>query len=316
MKDSQDFQDAEPVRSGNSHVTSRPVSFPLHPIFEGMLRQAFVSPCRREGHLWKIGKRFCKSTCIFISSLSSRIESMEFVNRGAVHTSTAERSERPEPNQDLRCQSGPSAKDSVIFSGGDFKELWCRPTTIADLKNNTFWTRNSRTNIHDKRLRNIVDDYKHTLTDTERIVKNNVNNATHADELSMQHWAHCTQFVVASSDVFTFLFWFKADLICPFIFIPSMHMCLRLWVLFSSFSPSISCSSSLSSFSFSCRTPTNLNTLRDSANVTFVTLEYLPDTQVMSPTPRSSTTRSPATSSTSRILSSILPLHQTTKLHG
>ena len=33
--------------------------------------------------------------------------------------STAEKSERPEHNQDLRCQSGPSAKDSVIFSGGD-----------------------------------------------------------------------------------------------------------------------------------------------------------------------------------------------------
>ena len=33
--------------------------------------------------------------------------------------STAEKSERPEQNQDLRCQSGLSAKDSVIFSGGD-----------------------------------------------------------------------------------------------------------------------------------------------------------------------------------------------------
>ena len=33
--------------------------------------------------------------------------------------STAENSERPEQNRDLRCQSGPSAKDSVIFSGGD-----------------------------------------------------------------------------------------------------------------------------------------------------------------------------------------------------
>ena len=33
--------------------------------------------------------------------------------------STAEKSERPEQNQDLRCQSGPSAKDSVILSGGD-----------------------------------------------------------------------------------------------------------------------------------------------------------------------------------------------------
>ena len=29
------------------------------------------------------------------------------------------KSERPEQNHDLRCQSGPSAKGSVIFSGGD-----------------------------------------------------------------------------------------------------------------------------------------------------------------------------------------------------
>ena len=36
-----------------------------------------------------------------------------------LHMSTAEKSERPEQNRDLRCQSGPSAKDSVIFSGGD-----------------------------------------------------------------------------------------------------------------------------------------------------------------------------------------------------
>ena len=48
MNDSKDFQDAESVRSGNSHVTSRPVSFPPHPIPEGMLRHSFVSPSRRE----------------------------------------------------------------------------------------------------------------------------------------------------------------------------------------------------------------------------------------------------------------------------
>ena len=33
--------------------------------------------------------------------------------------STAEKSERPEQNKNLRCQSGPSAKDSVIISRGD-----------------------------------------------------------------------------------------------------------------------------------------------------------------------------------------------------
>ena len=49
MNDSKDFQDAESIRSGNSHVTSRPVSFPRHPVPEGMLRHSFVSPSRREG---------------------------------------------------------------------------------------------------------------------------------------------------------------------------------------------------------------------------------------------------------------------------
>ena len=36
--------------------------------------------------------------------------------------STAEKSGRPERDPDLRCQSGPSAKDSVIFSGGDYSK--------------------------------------------------------------------------------------------------------------------------------------------------------------------------------------------------
>ena len=49
MNDSRDFQDAESIRSGNSHVTSRPVSFPPHPIPEGMLSRSFGMPSRREG---------------------------------------------------------------------------------------------------------------------------------------------------------------------------------------------------------------------------------------------------------------------------
>ena len=113
---------------------------------KGMLRHSFVSPRRKEGppSIWDThgiwGNVFCKSTCIFIGSLSSRIESMEFVNRRvASNAFTAEKSERPEQNQDLRCQSGPSAKDSVIFSGGDSsKELWGRPTTTAGF-GSSFW---------------------------------------------------------------------------------------------------------------------------------------------------------------------------------
>ena len=36
-----------------------------------------------------------------------------------LHSPTVEKSERQIQDEDLRCQSGPSAKDSVIFSGGD-----------------------------------------------------------------------------------------------------------------------------------------------------------------------------------------------------
>ena len=70
------------------------------------------------GHTWYIGKRFCKSTCSFISSLSSRIESMGDNHWGAAPYVYS--GEKWKTRTKSRCQSGPSAKDSVIFSGGDF----------------------------------------------------------------------------------------------------------------------------------------------------------------------------------------------------
>ena len=42
MNDSRDFQDAESVRSGQSHVTSQSVSFPPHTIPEGMLSRSLL----------------------------------------------------------------------------------------------------------------------------------------------------------------------------------------------------------------------------------------------------------------------------------
>ena len=57
--------------------------------------------------------------------------------------STAEKSDGPERDQDLRCQSGPSAKDSVIFSGGDYsKNYWAdqQRLQISDLHFDKFPT--------------------------------------------------------------------------------------------------------------------------------------------------------------------------------
>ena len=56
---------------------------------------------------------------------------------------TVENSGRTEQDQDLRCQSGPSAKDSVIFSGGDyFKNYGAdqQRLQISDLHFDKFFT--------------------------------------------------------------------------------------------------------------------------------------------------------------------------------
>ena len=124
MNDSKDFQDAESVRSGNSHVTSQPMSFPKHPIPEGLLRPSFVSPRRKEGlpDIWATpgisGNVFANPHASSTAPDPQELNPWRKIEE-PLHSSTVEKSERPEQNQDLRCQSGPSAKDSVIFSGGD-----------------------------------------------------------------------------------------------------------------------------------------------------------------------------------------------------
>ena len=125
MNDSKDFQDAESIRSGNSHVTSRPVSFPPHPIPEGMLRHSFVSPRRKEGPPSILDTHGISGNVFANPHASSSAPYPQELNQWnssieePLHSSTVKKSERQEQDQDLRCQSGPSVKDSVIFSGGD-----------------------------------------------------------------------------------------------------------------------------------------------------------------------------------------------------
>ena len=128
MNDSKDFQDAESVHSGNSHVTSRPMFFPTHPILEGMLRPSFISPRRKEGPpcIWdthgKSGNVFANPHASSSAPYPQELNPWGTTIVELLHMSTVEKSESQTPVQDLRCQSGPSAKDSVIFSGGDYSK--------------------------------------------------------------------------------------------------------------------------------------------------------------------------------------------------
>ena len=115
MNDSRDFQDAESIRSGNSHVTSQPVSFPPHPIHGGMLSRSFGMPSRREGppSIWdthgKSGNVFATPVASSSAPYSQELNPWSSRTEEPLHSSTVEKSERQTQDQDQRCQSGQSA---------------------------------------------------------------------------------------------------------------------------------------------------------------------------------------------------------------
>ena len=124
------------MRSGNSHVTNQPGALPRHPPFEGLLRPSFISQRHHDGPPNILdtsgisGNVFAHPQASFSAPCPQELNSTwRKTIEKPIHMSTAEKSGIPERDPDLRCQSGPSAKDSVIFSGGRlFKELWGRPT--------------------------------------------------------------------------------------------------------------------------------------------------------------------------------------------
>ena len=131
MNDSKDFMDAESICSGNPHVTSPPGLFPRHPPFVRMLKPAFISQRQDEEppNVWDTsgtsGNVFAHPQASSSAPYHQELNSTwKKTTEESIHMSIAEKSGRPERDSDLRCQSGPSAKNSVIFSGRRlFKEL-------------------------------------------------------------------------------------------------------------------------------------------------------------------------------------------------
>ena len=139
MNDSRDFQDAESVRRGNSHITSQPVSFPPHPLPGGMLSSFLGMPSRKNGppSIWDThgisGNVVANPTAS--SSAPYPQELNPWSSNISEHTSPHVMSENQTAVQDQRCQSGPSARNT--FNPGEgrfFKKSWGRPTTTADLR--------------------------------------------------------------------------------------------------------------------------------------------------------------------------------------
>ena len=71
------------------------------------------------GHTWYFGKRFANPDASSSAPYPQELHQWNSSIEEPLHSSTVEKRERQEQDQDLRCQSGPSAKDSVILSGGD-----------------------------------------------------------------------------------------------------------------------------------------------------------------------------------------------------
>ena len=126
INDSRDFQDAESVRSGHSHVTSQLVSFQTHPIPGGMLSRSLGMPSRKNGpsSIWGThglsGNVFVDPVASSSALYPQELNPWSSGREEPIHSSTVEKSEKQKPVQDQRYQSGPSAKSSVIPSEGDF----------------------------------------------------------------------------------------------------------------------------------------------------------------------------------------------------
>ena len=109
----------------HSHVTSQPASFPPHPVPGGMLSRSMGMPSRREGSpsIWDThsisGHVFANPIASSSAPYPQEFNPWSSGKEEPLHSSTVEKSERQTQVQDQRCQSGQSAKNSVIFSGGD-----------------------------------------------------------------------------------------------------------------------------------------------------------------------------------------------------
>ena len=128
---------------------NQPVSFPSLPDPGGMVSRHIGMPSRKDGppSIWDT---HCISGNVFVDPVASSSAAYpQELNPWSsnisenIHSSQAVKSENQTPVQDQRCLSGQSAKNSVIFSGGDSsKNCWAdqQRLQISDLHFDKFPT--------------------------------------------------------------------------------------------------------------------------------------------------------------------------------
>ena len=126
-----------------SHVPSQPALLTPSPDPGGMLSRSLGMPSRKNGppSIWDThgisGNVFANPPASSSAPYPGGFN--PWISNVSEHTSLHVMSESQTPLQDQRCQSGPSARNSVIPSEERFlKELWGRPTTTADF-GSPFW---------------------------------------------------------------------------------------------------------------------------------------------------------------------------------
>ena len=103
MNDSRDFQNAESVRSGQSHVTSQLVSFPPHPVPGGMLSRSIGMPSRKDGppSIWDThgfsGNVFADPVASSSAPYPQELNPWSSGRAEPIHSSTAEKNENQTP---------------------------------------------------------------------------------------------------------------------------------------------------------------------------------------------------------------------------
>ena len=143
MNDSRDFQDAESIRSGNYHVTSRPVSFPPHPIPEGMLSRSIGMPSRREGppSIWDThgmsGNVFANPVASSSAPFPQELNPWSSGVPEQKSRFTHPQWKRVRDKHKIKIRdAGLDSQPKILSSSVEeiFKELWGRPTTTADFR--------------------------------------------------------------------------------------------------------------------------------------------------------------------------------------